>query len=146
PGTRVVPETAIPALIPMVPPAPKVSVLPDRHSALVVAVTGAAGGLGITANVMTEPSLTSPETPVPLNVTVVAVTLPTIAPGGIFVPETDIPVLIPLVLPKVRVLPDGQSAVVVAVTGGPGGLGISANVITAPLGTSAETPGLSVTV
>ena len=67
-------------------------------------------------------------------------------PGGIFAPETDIPALIPTVPPKVRVLPDGQSAVVAAVRGPAGGLGISANVMTAPLGTSPETPVLSVTV
>ena len=72
--------------------------------------------------------------------TVVAVTLCTVVPGAMFAPETGIPVPIPLVPPepKVSVTPGRQSAVVVAVRG--------ANVMTEPVGTSAGTPALRVTV
>lgn len=77
--------------------------------------------LGIIRNVMAEPLGTLAETPV-LSVTVVAATFCTVVPGVILMPKTAIPVLIPLVPPAppkvIDVVPDRQSAVVVAVTGG----------------------------
>ena len=82
----------------------------------------------------------------PLISTVVAVTLCTVVPGGMFVPETAIPALIPAVPPappKVSVLPDWQSLVVVAVTGAAGGLGISANAMGEPPETAGGPPGTS---
>jgi hypothetical protein len=135
------PKTGMPTVIPLVPPAGKVNVLPDGQSTEVVAVRHM-------TNVTTELGGTSPETAV-LSVTVVEDTLLTVVPGTIFVPKTAMPTLIPMVPPapvKVNVVvSEGQSAVVVAVRGGIMA-GITTNAMTEPLGTSAETAVVSTTV
>ncbi|HEY1320155.1 MAG TPA: hypothetical protein VGF32_07900, partial [Streptosporangiaceae bacterium] len=96
--------------------------------------------------VITDPLGTSAETAT-LSVTVLASTLRTVVPAAMFGPKTAIPALIPVVPAapaKVSlVVPDRQSAVVVAVTGD---AGTAANVISDPLGTSPETGVLSTTV
>ena len=113
------PKIVIPALIPVVLAAPpKVSVVvPDGQSAVVVAVTG---DFGTPANVISDPLGTSPETGA-LSTTVLAATLRTVVTAVMLGPKTAIPALIPVVPPappKASVVPDGQSAVVTAVTGG----------------------------
>src|SRR6266566_4910186 len=145
PGAIFGPATGIPLLMLFVPAGPlKVSVTPGRDSAVVVAVTGAIGVAGIMKNVTTELLGRSAET-FALSVTVVAVTLCTVVPAAISGPAADIPTLIqlaPSAPPKVsRAVPDGQSAVVVSVTGGVAKL----NTSTAPAGTLPRTCLLSVT-
>ena len=118
------PKTAMPAMIPLVPPEPpKVSVdVPDEASAVVpVAMQGIV--LNTVRNVMADPLGTSPVTAA-LSVTFAAATLCTVVPGAIFVPMTAMPAVIPLVPPEGAsvLLPDGQSPVVVAATGASAGL------------------------
>jgi hypothetical protein len=143
PAAMPAPKTGIPALIPFVQPGPKVNVLPARQSAVVFAVTAGTG-----ANAMIEPLGTSPATPAPLSVTVASVTLCTVVPAAIFPPMTAIPSVIPLIVPgpNVNVIPGGQSTVVVAVLGAIGEVGTLTKVTTDPLGRSAATAPLSVTV
>jgi hypothetical protein len=133
------PKTAIPALIPVVPAAPpNVSVsVPARLPAVVVAVTG---DPGTTANVISDPLGTSPNTAA-LSTTVLGATLRAVVPAAMLGPKTAIPALIPVVPPKASVVPDGQSAVVAAVTGGSARL----NTSSAEAGTGPETAALSVT-
>ena len=123
PGAIPVPKTDMPARIPLV--GAKVNVVPEGASTVVDAVTGTRSDRYVAAirNVISEPAGTSAETG-PLSVTVVAVTLCTIVPAGIVGPDagivgpdTDMSGWMPAVDAKVRTLPAGQSAEVVALMG-----------------------------
>ena len=87
-------------------------VLEGNHAAI-----WSASVLGRNAKDMTEPLGISLKTEL-LIVTVVAVTVFTVVPGTMFAPKTDMPALIPVVAAKANVVfPEGQSALVVAMTG-----------------------------
>ena len=83
-----------------------------------------------------------------LSVTAVGDTLSTVVPVAIPFPNTDMPVAMPLVAPKVKVVPAGVSSVVDWAMGtrSDRSVAIVRNVIGAPSGTSSETGPFSVTV
>ena len=116
PGAMPVPKADMPARIPLVEP--NVNVVPAGASTVVDAVTGTRSDRSVATvrNVISEPGATSSERG-PLSVTVVAVTLCTVVPAGIFGPDTDMSGWMPAVDAKVRILPEGQSTDVFALMG-----------------------------
>jgi len=112
------PKTDIPAVMPAVAPAlPNVKVgLAAAQSAVVVAALGRIGSLGMVTKVMGEPPGTSAVMAV-LSVMFGEFTACTVVPNAIFAPNADIPTLIPAVLVRLRIFPDGASPTVFACTG-----------------------------
>ena len=119
PGGMLGPYTDIPTAMPAVAPTPpkvKSGVLIGQ-SAVVVALMGRMGSMGMVTNAIDVPLGTSAVTAV-LSVTFGEFTDCTVVPKAIFVPRTDMPALIPAVLVKGNIFPEGVSAVVLVWTGG----------------------------